>query len=180
MNNEFIVAAGNTEVPALLAIQALGFTTQCECHPDNEEWWIASKEDLRIEAASPLELLGLAAMRRERGPDWKASDEEIEKYLAKMQNSLPSPGAAPELIEETSCEVDDWPFVVRSFRTSEQFTVQSYLRNMPVSHAYQVDAVTHERRLASGDNALLALVELARQDLTEGKYRTWIVHWASR
>jgi hypothetical protein len=79
-HSEILAAAGNTEIPAYLTIQTLGFTIIREELDGNEEW-IATSPDLKIMARSPLELLGLLTMRRERGPDWQATDDEIDAFL---------------------------------------------------------------------------------------------------
>jgi hypothetical protein len=80
-HSEILVAAGNTEIPAYLTIQSLGFTIIREELDGNEEW-IATSPDLKVMAGSLLELLGLLTMRRERGRDWQATDEEIDTFLA--------------------------------------------------------------------------------------------------
>ena len=81
---ENITAAGNTEVPAFLAIKALGFDVERRfLDGDRErELWVARKEQSQFSAGSPLELLGLYAMRSQRGQSWKASDEEINAFLS--------------------------------------------------------------------------------------------------
>ena len=77
---EHITIAGNVEVPAFLALQQLGFSLRRKMEEDRE-FWIATKNDLEFSATSTLELLGLCLMRSTRGPDWKASDDEIDSYL---------------------------------------------------------------------------------------------------
>ncbi len=80
---ENITAAGNTEVPAFLAIKALGFDVERRfLDGDRErELWIARNDQSQFSAGSPLELLGLYAMRSQRGQSWKASDDEINEFL---------------------------------------------------------------------------------------------------
>ena len=79
--SETIASAGNIEVPAYLTLLDLGFTITCERQGPDAESWVAVKEGLQLVADSPLELLGLATMRRERGRSWRAKDEEIESLI---------------------------------------------------------------------------------------------------
>jgi hypothetical protein len=78
---EQIAAAGNTEVPAYLALRQAGFEVTVTPRGGESEQWVAKKTDVALIAESPLELLGLWAMRKERGSSWKASGEEIEAFL---------------------------------------------------------------------------------------------------
>lgn len=78
---EHIAAAGNTEVPGYLALGKVGFEVSALPGSGKSEKWIAKKPNIILEAESPLELLGLWAMRENRGPNWKASDDEIEAFL---------------------------------------------------------------------------------------------------
>jgi hypothetical protein len=87
---------------------------------------------------------------------------------------------APELLAEVPFEHDGWPFVIRSFKTAEGLTVQSFLGNMPVSHTYAIDTATYNAQGSSGEDALSTLIDLARRDLAAGLYRRWILHWASQ
>ena len=83
---ENIIAAGNTEVPAFLALKATGFTLERDFLDGNREreLWIARNEHFQLMAGSPLELLGLYAMRSQRGEAWKANDAEIKEYLRRF------------------------------------------------------------------------------------------------
>ena len=80
---ENITAAGNTEVPAFLAMKALGFAIERRFLDGDRdrELWVARNDQSQLSAGSPLELLGLYAMRSQRGVIWKASDEEIDEFL---------------------------------------------------------------------------------------------------
>jgi hypothetical protein len=78
---EHIAAAGNTEVPAFLALLKEGCRVDRELVPEFGERWIAEKGDLRVSAESPLQVLGLYWMRRQRGPSWQAEDAEVEAFL---------------------------------------------------------------------------------------------------
>jgi hypothetical protein len=77
---EYIAAAGNTEVPAFLALRAAGFTLST-ARVDDGVLWTARKGDLTLVGDSPLQLLGLHGLRKERGLAWKASDVEIDAFL---------------------------------------------------------------------------------------------------
>jgi hypothetical protein len=85
MVQESIVAAGNTEVPAYLALIELGYSVD-RVDMDGEEHWIA-KGTLQLAADCPLELLGLSLLRSERGPRWQASDDEIDEFLKRFYAS---------------------------------------------------------------------------------------------
>jgi hypothetical protein len=77
-----IAAAGNTEVPAYLVLVARGFNFSC----DHQSVWTATKGEASFLADSPLQLLGVVAMFESRGPQWQASDEQIEEFLCKYQS----------------------------------------------------------------------------------------------
>jgi hypothetical protein len=77
---EHITAAGNTEIPAFLALRMTGFTLSTE-ESESGVRWIAKKRDLTLSGDSPLQLLGLLGLRKQRGADWKASDAEIDAFL---------------------------------------------------------------------------------------------------
>ena len=79
---EQIFAAGNTEIPAQLTLESLGFELRCNDESAPEEVWVASGHGLQLSAPSCLELLGLYCMRTHRGADWAASDAEIERALS--------------------------------------------------------------------------------------------------
>ncbi len=81
-NFDIIAIAGNTETPAYLTIKSLGFKVSCEPQENEEEWWIAENEHFKFVATNLVELLGLIAMRQQRGIEWKASDKEIKKFLS--------------------------------------------------------------------------------------------------
>ncbi len=78
-----IIAAGNIEVPAYLAIGQLGFEIERQVSENDKEWWVARKGDEMFSAGSPLDILGLCLMRQIRGEEWKATDQEIDSYLLK-------------------------------------------------------------------------------------------------
>lgn len=76
-----IAAAGNTEIPAYLALLEKGYIVRWERLPEERAFWFAGKDDYELVAAGPLELLGIAAMVETRGPDWRATDEEIGEFM---------------------------------------------------------------------------------------------------
>ncbi|WP_284418953.1 MULTISPECIES: hypothetical protein [unclassified Bradyrhizobium] len=78
-----IAAAGNVEVPAYLTLIKLGYDVDHIIKGDYE-LWTAQNETVQLVADSPLQLLGLALLYRERGPDWYAADDEIEAFLARF------------------------------------------------------------------------------------------------
>ena len=95
---ENITEAGNTEIPAFLAVKALGFDVErIFLDGDTErEVWIARNKQFQFSAGSPLELLGLYAMRTQRGQSWKASDDEINDFLREYYpDALGEAGGAP-------------------------------------------------------------------------------------
>jgi hypothetical protein len=84
--------AGNTWVPALLAIRAKGYRLWLDYHErdDPKHPWHPCQLDYQAEkggayfsATTPVELLGLIAMWEVRGDDWrpKAGEGRIEDEL---------------------------------------------------------------------------------------------------
>src|SRR6516165_7420800 len=72
--------AGNTCIPALLALRAKGYQVWLEYTKDddpNSPWhpympdYQAEKDGAYFSATGPVELLGLVAMWETRGDDWK-------------------------------------------------------------------------------------------------------------
>jgi hypothetical protein len=49
-----------------------------------EARWIAEDAAQRFVAEDPLALLGLVALYEARGPEWQASDEQIDRFLAEF------------------------------------------------------------------------------------------------
>jgi hypothetical protein len=77
---EKIPEGANTEVPAYLALVREGFRVERHIIAGHEEW-LAKRGNVRISGSSTVELLGLSSMRDQRGPEWKATDTEIAKFL---------------------------------------------------------------------------------------------------
>jgi hypothetical protein len=78
----YITAAGNTEVPAYLVLIDKGYDVSRRPLEDND-LWLAQKDQNSFSASSPIELLGLVAMAENRGVNWRATDQEIEAFLRK-------------------------------------------------------------------------------------------------
>ena len=78
--------AGNTLVPAYLAILQRGLSLYREpsAVTDSGMIWVAESTDCRFVAEDFVMLLGLVAVRETRGPEWQASDEEIERFIAEF------------------------------------------------------------------------------------------------
>lgn len=79
---ETLADAANVLVPAVLALRERGFIVSRRDSEGQEEWW-AERSDLLLVAEDPLRLLGLAALREQRGSGWEAKDEEIKTFLNK-------------------------------------------------------------------------------------------------
>jgi hypothetical protein len=76
--------AANTMIPAYLALLQRGLSVSREpaSSDDTEAYWVAEDADRRFIAEDPLALLGLVALYEIRGPEWLASDEQIDSFLA--------------------------------------------------------------------------------------------------
>lgn len=70
-----IVAAGNTIVPAVLALRRLHFDVS-----QDAERWVARSGLARFVADDPVTLLGLVKLAETRTP-WRAADSEIDDVL---------------------------------------------------------------------------------------------------
>lgn len=79
---EHITAAGNTEIPAYLALLDAGFEVDRRRLENGTEMWMATNLSMSFSGPSALEVLGLYSMRTARGADWKAADDEINEYLS--------------------------------------------------------------------------------------------------
>ncbi|MEI8379033.1 MAG: hypothetical protein WCJ09_02820 [Planctomycetota bacterium] len=78
--------AGNTLVPAYLAILQRGFLVHKEPSAVTESGtvWIAENADREFFAEDLVMLLGRISMYESRGPSWQASDEEIDRFTAEF------------------------------------------------------------------------------------------------
>jgi hypothetical protein len=85
MGNQ-IAAAANTVVPALLALESLGYTVV-----EDGSVVVATAGSERFAADDPVTVLGLVKLIETRSWNWRASDEEIAAVLGKFGWS-PGPG----------------------------------------------------------------------------------------
>jgi hypothetical protein len=78
--------AANTVIPAYLALLQRGLAVSRESASADaaEALWIAEDAAQRFVAEGPLALLGLVALYETRGPEWQASDEQIDRFLAEF------------------------------------------------------------------------------------------------
>ncbi|BDM81347.1 hypothetical protein [Acaryochloris marina] len=84
-----IASMANVEVPAILALESMGFTiTSRVVNADQEMAWTASGNSDEYIAEDPLSLLGLVKLHEVRGDNWKASDDEIDKYLPMLEGDV--------------------------------------------------------------------------------------------
>lgn len=77
-----IAAAGNTMVPAYLAVVAKSYTV--ELMNDSSGNLCAMNGEHTFVAATPLELLGLIAMVEVRGAGWRANDDDVDDYFKRF------------------------------------------------------------------------------------------------
>jgi hypothetical protein len=75
-----IATAGNTVVPALLALESLGFVVTVTRDGPGETFR-ATRGEESYRADDPVAVLGLVKLVEVRGSDWKASDAEIVEML---------------------------------------------------------------------------------------------------
>jgi hypothetical protein len=76
-----IATAGNTVVPALLALEKLGFSVSVERDGDGRDLFQAVKGEESYIAEDPVSVLGLVKLVEMRGWEWQPSDLEIEDTL---------------------------------------------------------------------------------------------------
>jgi hypothetical protein len=95
--------AGNTQIPALLALRAKGYRVWLEytTEDDPRSSWYPYMPDYQAEiegayfsATSPVELLGLVAMWETRGDDWKfkRGEPDIDEELQESAKTFDSEG----------------------------------------------------------------------------------------
>ncbi len=73
-----LFAAGNTVVPAILALRELGFTVA-----KVEDDFVAQLPDATFRADDPVTVLGLVKLAEVRRP-WWATDAEIDRAIAEF------------------------------------------------------------------------------------------------
>jgi hypothetical protein len=78
--NKSIHAAANTMVPAVLALEDLGFAVSMEVLAGQEVCRVA-RGDETYTADDPVAVLGLVRLVELRTWDWQASDAQIERVL---------------------------------------------------------------------------------------------------
>jgi hypothetical protein len=74
-----IAQAGNTVVPAVLALEALGYQVEVIGAQVS-----ATSEEGRFVAADPVAVLGLVKLVEARSWNWRATDEEIDVTLRRL------------------------------------------------------------------------------------------------
>jgi hypothetical protein len=77
-----IFGAGNVVVPAFLTLRQRGYSVRRMVREDGTARWIAENEEREFQSDDPVTLLALAAIGETRGEKWRASDQEIESFLA--------------------------------------------------------------------------------------------------
>lgn len=75
-----IANAANTLTPAWLAILDKGYDVEKQL-VGQQEMFLARKGDLEFLAEDTVALLGLIGIYETRGPNWQATDLEIESYV---------------------------------------------------------------------------------------------------
>jgi hypothetical protein len=71
-----LTAAGNTEPSAFELIKEMGFEIS-----KKDDTWTAENYNVRFNASSPMELLGLITLYQAKGEHWHVSDEKIEQFI---------------------------------------------------------------------------------------------------
>ncbi len=79
-----LVAAGNVEVPAYLALKSLGFSISVKHKSETEKIWAAENQHHEFIGNSPLELLALVKLLEVRGSEWQATDSQIDDFVKKF------------------------------------------------------------------------------------------------
>ena len=77
--------AANTFAPALLALKEKGYTVICKEGDDENNDWIATKNDIQISATNPVELFGLVSVAEIYGENWNKLQMSDDEYLSYMQ-----------------------------------------------------------------------------------------------
>jgi hypothetical protein len=78
--------AANTIVPAYLALLQRGLSVCREPSAVTESGmlWVAEDAGHQFFAEDFVTLLGLVVMHQTRGPEWQASDDQIEQFIAEF------------------------------------------------------------------------------------------------
>lgn len=84
-----VASAANVEVPAILALESMGFTVASRIvNADHKMVWTATGKEDEYAAEDPLSLLGLVKLYEVRGDNWQASDDDIAKYLPMLEGNV--------------------------------------------------------------------------------------------
>ena len=75
-----ISAAGNTVVPAIVALEDLGFIVSVGRTNEGEQFR-ATRGDETYEAEDPMTVLGLVKLVEVRGWDWRSTDPDVERVM---------------------------------------------------------------------------------------------------
>jgi|KBSMisStandDraft_5_1062788.scaffolds.fasta_scaffold859674_1 hypothetical protein len=75
-----ISTAGNTVVPAFLALEGLGFTVSIE-RVAGRDVFSASRGDETFSGEDPVSVLGLVKLVEARGWTWRANDADLERVM---------------------------------------------------------------------------------------------------
>jgi hypothetical protein len=77
-----LAAAGNTVVPALLALEELGFAVTVNPGPEGSRCSAKRGSDEYV-ADDPVTVLGLVKLAEMKGSGWRASDQDVDNTLRK-------------------------------------------------------------------------------------------------
>lgn len=76
-----IAVTANVLIPALSALEELGFSISSSRDFAGTRTFVARREDQTFSAGDPIALLGLVKLIETRSWEWQASDLEIEEKL---------------------------------------------------------------------------------------------------
>jgi hypothetical protein len=79
-----VTAAGNTVVPALLALEEIGFQVLVD-EVGGRQFVTATRGDEQYSADDPATILGLIKLVEIRGWHWPATDPEIDQAIQKYR-----------------------------------------------------------------------------------------------
>jgi hypothetical protein len=86
-----ISAAGNTVVPAILALEDLGFAISVE-RVAGQQVIRAVRGDETYVADDPVAVLGLVKLVEARSSQWRAADSDVERVMTQYQLGLSRAG----------------------------------------------------------------------------------------
>jgi SAM-dependent methyltransferase len=108
---ERIGNAGNTTVPAILAMESKGYrvTWRPSISAGNEKQWFAEGSLGLFFAEDPVTVLGLIAIREIRGPNWRASDSQISDFaIRRAKQKAAERGQAVTFLVKDAMTLKDW------------------------------------------------------------------------